>query len=258
MFAAPDRARGGPGAIGSGFRNRTWHSHDPTEAPMPLPRSLVTPIVIGLALFASSTRAGAQAQYADAVIRYDPLHSGGPAPISTVQNPIAALGSPANSAFVSLGNGGLIELAFLDNVLTNSASGAPDLWIYEIGVEAEATFVSIRPTSSTALLLGAMYDANGDGFYEIGKVFGSTSTIDIDQFFVGFLAGQLEFDAIQLIDDPNEGDQVSTTVGADINAVEALTSRTTSTVPEPTTTVLLGGGLVMLAGVARRRRRSLG
>jgi hypothetical protein len=222
---------------------------------MPLPRSLVGPIVIGLALFASSTRAGAQAQYADAVIRYDPLHSGGPAPIPLVQDAAAALGSPTNPAFVSLGSGGLLELAFLDNVLTNGASTAPDLWIYEIGVEAEATFVAVRPTAPTALLLGPAFDLDSDGFYEIGKVFGATSTIDIDQFFVGFLAGQLEFDAIQLIDDPNEGDRVSSTVGADINAVEALTSRSVSTVPEPATAALLGGGLALLAVFTRRRRR---
>lgn len=221
---------------------------------MPLPRSLVVPVMVGLALFASSTGADAQTQYADAVIRYDPLHSGGPAPIPLVQDATAALGAPTSPAFVSLGNGGLLELAFLDNLLTNSGSLVPDLWIYEIGAEAEATFVAVRPTDATALLLGPAFDLNGDGFYEVGKVFGATSTIDIDQFFVGFLAGQLEFDAIQLVDDPAEGDRVSQTVGADINAVEALTSRTVSTVPEPSTTALLGGGLALLAAFVRRRR----
>ncbi|MDF1501450.1 PEP-CTERM sorting domain-containing protein [Roseisolibacter sp. H3M3-2] len=220
---------------------------------MPLARPLAAALLLQLALAAP---AAAQSQYADAVIRYLPLYSGGPGPtLGTVLDPTTALGSPASAPFVTLGRGGLIELAFLDNVLTNSNSAAPDLWIYEIGADIEDTFVAIRPTATTALLLGATYDANGDGFYEIGKVFGSTSTIDIDQFFAGFLAGQLEFDAVQLIDDPAEGDQTGATVGADINAVEALTSRATSTVPEPTTVALLGGGLLAMAAGARRRRR---
>lgn len=226
---------------------------------MSLVRSLAAPLVVGLAMLVAAPPVHGQSPYADAVIRYDPLYSGGPGPTAAgVSNPASALGGPANPAFVSLGNGGLLELAFLDNVLTNSASALADLWIYEIGEEVEATFVAIRPTAATALLLGTGYDTNGDGFFEIGRVAGATSTIDIDQFFAGFLAGALEFDAIQLIDDPNAGDRVSSTVGADINAVEALTSRATTTVPEPSTVALLGGGLVALAAGARRRRAAGG
>jgi hypothetical protein len=216
-----------------------------------------TAAVVALALAAAAPRAGAQDRYADAVLRYDPLFTGGPAPAALYQNPLAALGAPTvatyNPNYVTLGRGGLIELAFVDNLLTNSASLAADLWIYEIGPDVEDTYVAIRPTAATFLLLGGAFDANGDGFFEIGKVFGATSSINIDTFFPGYAAGVLRFDAVQLIDDRFEGDATGITVGADINAVEALTS--TSAVPEPATVALLGAGLAVLAAARRRAAR---
>lgn len=206
------------------------------------------------AVSALPQRAGAQPPFADAVLRYDPLHGGGPAPGLPYQDAGNAIGAP-DGGYVSLGRGGLIELAFTDNLLTNSASAAADLYIYEIGPDVEDTFVAIRPLPSTSALLGAGFDLDGDGFFEIGKVFGATSTLDLDALFPGFAAGVLRFDAVQLIDDPNEGDRSGVTVGADINAVEALTSiPAESTVPEPGTLALLAGGLAGLLGVAHRRR----
>ena len=181
---------------------------------------------------------GAQS-FADSVIRYDPLFNGGPGPTSpNFTDPNSAIGIPddfANPAgSVSLGRGGLIELLFTDNVLTNSGNSGFDLHVFEIGPDVEDTFVAIRPTATTLNLLNPLGDANGDGFFEIGKVFGSTSSIDIDTFFAGFSVGELEFDAVQLIDDPNEGNNTGSTVGADIDAVGAISSQSTSTTtPEP-------------------------
>ena len=129
-------------------------------------------VLLGLALAAVAPPAHAQDRYADGVLSYDPLFTGGPAPSVSVQNTLQALGAP-NGQYVTLGRGGLIELAWLDNVLTNSASSLKDLWIYEVGPDVEDTYVAVRPTLATALLLGAGHDANGDGFFEIGKVFGS-------------------------------------------------------------------------------------
>lgn len=164
------------------------------------------------------------ASFADAVILYDPMYSGGPSPSDNL-DPATALGPPQGYSaddFVALGRGGMLELAFTNNYLVNSGDESEELHIFEVGPDVEDTFVAIRPTTETALLLGASYDADGDGFYEIGKIFGSTSSIDIDVYFVGFEKGLLKFDAVQLIDDYNEGQSSGHTVGSDIDAVGAI------------------------------------
>ena len=76
------------------------------------------------------------------------------------------------------------------------------------GTVKEDTSVEIRPTAQTLPLLDPAKDADKDGFFEVGKVLGGTSLIDIDAFFPGFKPDQLTFDAVQLTDDPNEGDKL--------------------------------------------------
>ena len=192
--------------------------------------------------------------FADSVIQYNPSYSSGNTPTnSNFTNPDKAIGIPdytggsSGTGSVSLGSGGLLELRFINNVLTNSGSADKDLHIFEVGPDVEDTFVAIRPTINTlAILLSNGYsDDNSDGFFDIGKVFGATSSIDIDSIFTGFSAGALEFDAVQLIDDPNEGGSSGPTVGADIDAVGAITSHQVS-VPEPATLLLMGFGLAAL------------
>lgn len=173
--------------------------------------------------------------FADAVLKYDPLYAGGPGPTHVnFIDPLKALGPPDypggnnQPGSVSLGDGGLIELAFNDNLLTNSGDSAPDLHVFEVGSQVEDTYVAIRPadpvTWAIAMALGT--DVNSDGFFEIGKVFGSVSSINIDAHFPGQPNGALRFDAVQLIDDPNEGSSTGATVGADIDAVGAIAAST--------------------------------
>ena len=162
--------------------------------------------------------------FADEVLRYEPLYGGGPAPTANT-NPQLALGVPEGlgvNKCTSLGRGGLIELKFTNNILVNSGDSGHDLHIFEIGSDVEDTYVAIRPIAETALLLGETYDTDGDGFYEIGKVYGATSSIDIDVIFPGFSRGDLVFDAVQLVDDYYEGGSTGSTVGADIDAVGAI------------------------------------
>ncbi|MDF1555151.1 MAG: PEP-CTERM sorting domain-containing protein [Deferrisomatales bacterium] len=198
--------------------------------------------------------------FADAVELYNPSYSGGNVPTAaSYMDPIAALGTPNYvnpNGSVSLGSGGLIQLLFVNNLLTNSGGTGYDLHIFEIGPDVEDTFVAIRPTAATAGLLGSGWDANNDGFFEIGRVFGATSSIDIDSIFSGYGAGVLQFSAVQLIDDPNEGSTSGSTVGADIDAVGAIASVRQNVVPEPGTLLLLGSGLVGLAGYGRKRRKA--
>jgi hypothetical protein len=115
-------------------------------------------------------------RYADAVVAFSPvIKSGQPtAPHLGSTNSLGApdyngvtsCGSEATCTFVSLGDGGSITLRFVDNALTGSDGGDPDIWIYEVGPDVEDTFVEISTDATTWL--------------SAGKVFASTSTIDID------------------------------------------------------------------------------
>jgi hypothetical protein len=187
------------------------------------------------------------ASFADAVINYSPvLVSSGTQPTAPHRGDFNALGVPnyagVNScatqgtcSFVSLGDGGSITLQFVDNKLTGSGTNALDLWVFEVGPDVEDTFVDISK--------------DGIAWSSIGKVFGSTAGIDIDAY--GFGVADL-FSFIRLTDDGALDGQTGNTVGADIDAVGAISTVLTP-VPEPSTFILLGAGLAGLA-VWRRKR----
>jgi len=178
--------------------------------------------------------------YADVVLTYDPLFGGAAAPptFPPFIDPTQALGPPdfvadENLQSTTLGSGGLLEVVFVDNLLTNNGDSSSDLRIYEIGADVELTYVSIRPTAATAALLGPAFDTGvpgfpstiGDGFYEIGFALGATVSIDIDSFFPAAGAFTYTFDAVQFIDDPTMTPTTHpATIGADIDAVAALSS----------------------------------
>ena len=174
--------------------------------------------------------------FADQVVRYDPTILNGQ-PTLPNRGSDKALGAPdydgdpcnvaAQCQSVSLGDGGSITLRFVDNALTGSDSPAFDLWIFEVGPDIEDTFVEIS--------------TDGASWSSVGKVFGSTAGIDIDAF--GFGASST-FNYVRLTDDTNEGQQTGDSVGADIDAIGAIS---TIPVPEPASLALLLLGTTALA-----------
>ena len=155
-----------------------------------------------------------EASFVDLVVSYQPLHGGGPGPYNPdFMAPAEALGPPnyTGGAYglgaVSLGHGGRITLRFADNYLTGSGDNSPDLNIFEAGTRVEDTLVEISKDGIT--------------WHEVGEVTGGTSSIDIDAY--GFGIPDL-FAFVRLSDDPTEGPSYGATVGADIDAVGAITS----------------------------------
>lgn len=149
--------------------------------------------------------------FADRVVSYTP---GTPGPTGSLFiRPIDSLGPPDypggndQPGSVSLGVGGTIVLEFTNNFLTGSNSTAADLHIFEVGTDVEDTFAEIS--------------VDGITWFAVGKVSGSTSSIDIDAF--GFTAAN-QFRFVRLRDDPAEGQTSGDSVGADIDAVGAIAS----------------------------------
>ncbi len=159
--------------------------------------------------------------FADTVLTYAPTCNN----INTNNtNPDKAIGAPDNRS-ISLGQGGVIRLGFTNNLLTNSGDSEPDLWVFEIGPQIEGSDIELRPVDSgTASILQdeGILDSDGDGYYEIDRIGGSTASLDIDEIVQGYNPGILRFDAIKIIDVP--GTCQGSTPGADIDAVCALSS----------------------------------
>jgi hypothetical protein len=187
--------------------------------------------------------------FADSVVLYEPLFGPGPAPSAANSEPSNALGvpevpgstaigacsgAPLDCPFVSLGRGGRLTLQFTDNLLTGSDDASLDLWIFEVGPDIEDTFVEIS--------------SDGVVWFAVGGLLGNTGGIDIDAF--GFDSTDT-FGFVRLRDDPNEGGSSGASVGADIDAVGAIS--TIRTAPEPGALALLAFGL---AAIGYRRKRT--
>lgn len=182
--------------------------------------------------------------FADAVVDYNPGIVGS-GPTLPYRGSINAVGLPdfdgvtnclsaEECSFVSLGHGGSITLAFIDNFLTGSDSDALDLWVFEVGSHIEDTFIDIS--------------SNGNDWVSVGKITGSTSGVDLDAYGYG---SSNTFSFVRLTDDANQGPGTGFAVGADIDAVGAVS---TSPVPLPPTAWLFLAGLGYVGLQARRNK----
>jgi parallel beta-helix repeat protein len=137
-------------------------------------------------------------------------------PIAGLQVPGNAVGAPDYSGIgepipgqgvVSLGRGGVLVVQFTDNFLTGSGDVRPDLAVYEVGLPE---------------LVRVEVSADGVNYTSVGSASFSNRYIDLDQFGFNSLS-QLQF--VRLTDEPSDGPTSGDSVGADIDAVGALSSR---------------------------------
>ncbi len=171
--------------------------------------------------------------FADSVTEYLP-DAGGAPPDTIHQVPDSALGAPDGTGrgpepidgttSVSIGIGGSLTLEFVDNLLTGSGDARPDLVVFETGA-VESVRVEISRDGLT--------------FTEVGILGGLTNQLDIDA--AGF--DQEDRFAFVRLTDLRQGRNTGTSLGADIDAVGAL-----STVPVDTFTA--GGTAIVIAGNA--------
>jgi len=168
----------------------------------------------------------AQTSFADDIIFYE---SG--CTTNSATDPTGSLGSPDfvsagnTQHFVSLGAGGVLIIEFVDNQLTNSGDSTDDLLVHEVGPIAEDCEIAVRPADNSTYYILEQFsiESDQDGYYPVGSISGNDYSIDIDLIWGGVSSGQMRFDAVR-IEDINGICNLSTP-GADIDAVEALSSK---------------------------------
>ncbi len=174
----------------------------PTESPGP-------------ATYDGTTYANGSISFADVVVSYDPSTTTPPAlglqisaEILGVPDYTGGVAEPtpnAGQGAVSLGGGGSITVQFVDNRLVGSGDASPDLEIFEVG-NAEPVLVEVS--------------VDGITYTSVGTSVGGANQIDIDRY--GF--GPNDRISFVRITDQNFGSALDQAVGADIDAVGAITS----------------------------------
>lgn len=157
-----------------------------------------------------------QLSFADAVVDFSPDLGENP-PTIEFQDSTQILGAPDSLGIgaepingdniVSLGESGSITVQFTDNFLTGSGDSAPDLVVFESG-EIEAVRVEVS--------------SDGTNFIDVGIVSGTANTIDLDQPQFG-IGAQSRLSFVRLTD-LGQGSNISSSIGADIDAVGAISS----------------------------------
>jgi hypothetical protein len=200
--------------------------------PCPLVAALLCAAACAVSEAADSGHLLALSAYPDSVLQCDPNWGGGCTPTNpNFMDPQVALGAPDYSGgsngtgALALGSGGLVRLGFAGARIANSGDASFDLRVIEVGGYSEASFVALRPalpTTPEILVDLGLADADGDGYFEIGRTTGNGS-FDLDALFNRAVAPlEVRFDAVQIVDDIDDTTSCTTTPGADIDTVVAL------------------------------------
>ncbi|MCB0664788.1 MAG: gliding motility-associated C-terminal domain-containing protein [Saprospiraceae bacterium] len=163
--------------------------------------------------------------FADTVITYVPGCPG-----LKLNRPSAALGvadwnDPGDGHAVVLGEGGLNELGFTNNILINSGDTAPDLIVFEVGDVVEECMIYGRPFDAETGEILNVYQSSAevqDGYYFLGKIEGTQKSVDLDASYSGLAGGALRFDRLRILDVPDLDCLETINPGADIDAVCAV------------------------------------
>ncbi len=170
--------------------------------------------------------------FADSIRSYNPRAGGGPVPIAGLQVSSNAIGIPdytgigeplAGQGVVSLGRGGSLVVQFTNNILTGSDDPRADLAVYEVGSPEQ---VRVEVSS------------DGVNYTSVGFASFVSRYIDLDAFGFNSLS-QLYF--VRLTDLVNEGAFTGDSVGADIDAVGAISSRPGQSSAPSGTGIRVGG-----------------
>ena len=181
--------------------------------------SVVTPAAPPAATFGDDFYRVGSIAFADSVRSYNARAGGGPVPLAGLQVAADSLGAPNYSGIgepipgqgaVSLGRGGTLVVQFTNNILTGSDDPRPDLAIYEVG-SAEQVRVEVS--------------SDNVNYVSVGNASFFSRYVDLDAFGFNSLS-QLYY--VRLTDVANEGSQSGDSVGADIDAVGAISSRSAS------------------------------
>ncbi|MCY2983095.1 MAG: pre-peptidase C-terminal domain-containing protein [Planctomycetota bacterium] len=178
--------------------------------------TVTTPAAPPAATFGDDFYGAGSISFADSVRSYNSRAGGGPVPLVGLQTPNEALNAPnysgigepiAGQGVVSLGRGGVLVVQFTNNILTGSDDPRPDLAVYEVG-NAEQVRVEVSPDNvnytsvGTASFLNRYIDLDAFGFNSLSQLF-----------------------YVRLTDVANDGSISGDSVGADIDAVGAISSR---------------------------------
>ncbi len=156
-------------------------------------------------------------------------------------DPTQALGTPnytGSGTAVSLGDGGVLIVKFVDNLLTASGTTAADLHIFEVGSRVEWMDIAIS--------------TNAIDWISIGSLRGQPTSIDIDAY-TGVVFGT-GYSYVRIADDASVNQTGAPYGEADIDAVGAIYT-VPSGVPDASSTAALLA--IAFAGLISLRRRFL-